>query len=284
MQDINKGKIKRYLSINFLKYILGRFKIIRLFYKNINLAKKKFSDNHIESSNKNYLQFNINNQVILSKLKKEGFYEGLKLNNKIIADLINLSNKSELISSKSQKKFNNFQDVNNFNRENDKPCCLLNLINPDLNKLVNDISRDQILLDIVESYLGNISKINTKVQWSTVCNASDEWREFNEQTVTFHYDVHDLNFVYVFFYLTECNRSSGAHQLIRGSHLNKKFFKHLIGSAKQKKENLEQDYDINDFIVVEGSTGYGFIEDTSCYHRALKPTNKPRLALQFRYH
>ena len=114
-------------------------------------------------------------------------------------------------------------------------------------------------------------------------NASDEWREFNEQTVTFHYDVHDLNFVYVFFYLTECNRSSGAHQLIRGSHLNKKFFKHLIGSAKQKKENLEQDYDINDFIVVEGSTGYGFIEDTSCYHRALKPTNKPRLALQFRY-
>ena len=161
---------------------------------------------------------------------------------------------------------------------------MLNLINPDLNKLVNDISRDQILLDIVESYLGNINKINTKVQWSAVCNASDEWREFNEQTVTFHYDVHDLNFVYVFFYLTECNRNSGAHQLIRGSHLNKKFFKHLIGSAKQKKENLEQDYNINDFIVVEGSTGYGFIEDTSCYHRALKPINKPRLALQFRYH
>ena len=279
-----RDNIKRYLSVNFLLYIFGRFKIIRLLYKNINLVIKKFTNKHLERSNTNYLAFNVDKQVVLNKLKKEGFYEGLKLNNKIIADLINLSNKSELISSKSQKKFNNFQDVNNFNKENDKPCCLLNLINPDLNKLVNDISRDQILLDIVESYLGNISKINTKVQWSTVCNASDEWREFNEQTVTFHYDVHDLNFVYVFFYLTECNRNSGAHQLIRGSHLNKKFFKHLIGSAKQKKENLEQDYDINDFIVVEGSTGYGFIEDTSCYHRALKPINKPRLALQFRYH
>ena len=279
-----KAKIKRYLSINFLLYILGRFKTIRLFYKNINLAKKKFFDNHIESSNKNYLQFNINNQVILNKLKKEGFYEGLKLNNKIIDDLINLSNKSELISNKSQKKFNNFQEVNNFNKENNRPCCLLNLISPDLNKLANDISRDQIFLDTVGSYLGNINKIDTKVQWSPVCNASDEWREYNEQTVTFHYDVHDLNFVYIFFYLTECDRNSGAHELIRGSHLNKKFFKHLIGSAKQKKEELEKDYSINDFIVIEGSAGYGFIEDTSCYHRALKPINKPRLALQFRYH
>ena len=279
-----KAKIKRYLSINFLLYILGRFKTIRLFYKNINFVKKKFSGNHIESTNSSYLQININNQVILSKLKKEGYYEGLKLNNKIIDDLINLSNKSELISNKSQKKFNNLQEVNNFNKENNRPCCLLNLISPNLNKLANEISRDQIFLDIVGSYLGNINKIDTKVQWSPVCNASDEWREYNEQTVTFHYDVHDLNFVYIFFYLTECDRNSGAHELIRGSHLNKKFFKHLIGSAKQKKEELEKDYNINDFTVIEGSAGYGFIEDTSCYHRALKPINKPRLALQFRYH
>ena len=50
------------------------------------------------------------------------------------------------------------------------------------------------------------------------------------------------------------------------------------------KEDLEQDYSTNDFIVVEGSAGYGFIEDTSCYHRALKPINKSRLCLQFRYH
>ena len=279
-----KEKIKRYLSINFLLYILGRFKIIRLFYKNFNLLKKKFINKNIEYSNKKYLEFNINGHIVLNKLKKEGFYEGLKLNNKIIDDLINLSNKSELISNESQKKFNNLQEVNNFNKENNRPCCLLNLTNPDFNKLANDISRDQIFLDIIGSYLGNINKIDTKVQWSTVCNASDEWREYNEQTVTFHYDVHDLNFIYIFFYLTECDRNSGAHELIRGSHLNKKFFKHLIGSAKQKKEELEKDYSINDFIVIEGSAGHGFIEDTSCYHRALKPVNKPRLSLQFRYH
>jgi hypothetical protein len=285
-----KNKIKRYLSINFIIYIFGRFKIIRLIYKNINLVKKKFTGKHIECSKKNYLQLNINKQTALNKLKKDGFYEGLMLDNKTIDDLINLSNKSELTpcssfsSNKIQQKFINFQDVNNFNKGNDKPCCLLNLINPDLKKLANDISRDQIILDIVGSYLGNINNIDVSVLWSSVCNASDEWREQEKQTVTFHYDVHDLNFVYVFFYLTECDKSSGAHQLIRGSHLNKKIFKHLIGSAKQKKEDLEQDYNTNDFVVVEGSAGYGFIEDTSCYHRALKPINKSRLCLQFRYH
>ena len=284
-----KAKIKRYLSINFLLYIFGRFRLIRFIYKNFNIIKKKFINKHIEPSNNDYFKFDISNQSIVNQLKKESFYAGLKLNNNILNDLINLSNKSELISTpnkvtKSQKKFNNFQDVNNFNKGNDKPCCLLNLTNPDLNRLADEISRDKILLDIVGSYLGNINKINTKIQWSPVCNASDEWREHNEQTVTFHYDVHDLNFVYVFFYLTECDRNSGAHQLIRGSHLNKKFFKHLIGSAKQKEEKLEQDYNKNDFIFVEGSAGYGFIEDTSCYHRALKPINKPRLCLQFRYH
>ena len=105
MQDINKAKIKRYLSINFLIYIFGRFKIIRLFYKSINLVKKKFTDKHIECSEKNYLEFNINKQTILNKLKKEGFYAGLILNNKIIDDLINLSNKSELVSLRSKKKF-----------------------------------------------------------------------------------------------------------------------------------------------------------------------------------
>ena len=99
-----KEKIKRYLSINFLLYILGRFKIIRLFYKNFNLLKKKFINKNIEYSNKKYLEFNINSHIVLHKLKKEGFYEGLKLNNKIIDDLINLSNKSELISNKNQKK------------------------------------------------------------------------------------------------------------------------------------------------------------------------------------
>ena len=284
LKESKKDKIKRYLSINFLLFLFGRFKLIRFLYKKYNFIKKKFVSKQIEALNNHYFGFDLDNQMVLINLKKEGFYEGLRLNNNVLNDLINLSNKSELVSYRGKKKFTSIEEANNFNKKNDKPCCLLNLTNPDLTKLADKISRDKILLDLVGSYIGNVNKIDTKIQWSLVCEASDEWREADNQTVTFHYDVHDLNFVYIFFYLTECDRNSGAHQLIRRSHLNKKFFKHLIGSVKQEEKKLEQYYNKNDFIFVEGSAGYGFIEDTSCYHRALKPINKPRLCLQFRYH
>ena len=40
----------------------------------------------------------------------------------------------------------------------------------------------------------------------------------------------------------------------------------------------------DDFKIIEGNAGCGFIEDTSCYHKAHIPETKPRLALQIRYH
>jgi len=284
LKETREAQIKRYLSINFLKFIFGRFKLIRLLYRKCNIIKRKFVSKQIETSNNNYLSCDSDNQTILTNLKKEGFYKGLKLNNNVLNDLKNLSNKSELYSPRIKKKFTSFEEVDNFNQKNDNPCCLLNLTNPDLNRFVDEISRDKILLDIVGSYLGNINKIDTRISWSSVCEANDAWREADNQTVTFHYDVHDLNFVYVFFYLTDCDKNSGAHQLIRGSHLNKKFFKYLLGSVKREEQELEEYYNKNNFIFVEGSEGCGFIEDTFCYHRALKPINKPRLCLQFRYH
>ena len=95
--------------------------------------------------------------------------------------------------------------------------------------------------------------------------------------------MYGLHYIYVFFYITDCNINSGAHQIIRGSHTKKKFFKHLIGSAKKTEAQLKNDYNLHDFINIEGPAGQGFIEDTSCFHRALPPENEPRLALQFRY-
>ena len=146
-----KSKTKRYFSITFLLYIFGRFRLVRFLYKNFNRIIKNFTNKSIESSNKNYLEYNTNYLTILNKLKKDGICEGFKLNSKILDELINLSNKSELIST-SQKKFHNFQDVNNFNEGNNKPCCSLYLTSPDLNKLAEEISRDQILLNIVRNF------------------------------------------------------------------------------------------------------------------------------------
>ena len=76
-------------------------------------------------------------------------------------------------------------------------------------------------------------KIDTKLTYSTVVNLEDSEREKYRQTVKWHYDVHDLNFLYIFFYISGADKYSGAHELIKNSHNKKSFFKHLIGSAKK---------------------------------------------------
>ena len=90
--ESRKTKIKRYLSIDFLLYIFGRFRLIRFIYKNFNIIKRKFISKKIEPSNNNYFKFDKNNQSIVNQLKKDSFYTGLKLTNYVLNDLIILSN------------------------------------------------------------------------------------------------------------------------------------------------------------------------------------------------
>ena len=274
------NKIKSYRSRNNLFYILGRFKLIRQLTKKFRalVNKRKI----IIHSNNNYLTDQVDLSNTLEKLNKEGYCEGLKLNKDVLDKLLLLSSSSDYIDN-NNRIFKSIKSIDEYNNKNNKPCCLLKLTNVELNKLANNISRDKYLLNLVNNYLGYINKIESKVQWSTVCNTTNDWREENGQTVTYHYDVYDLNFVYVFFYLTDCNVSSGAHQIIKGSHVKKNFFTHLVGSVKQTEKDLKQYFIEDKFITIEGQKGSGFIEDTSCFHRALPPLDKPRLTLQIRY-
>ena len=278
-------KISSYLSLHFLKYIFGRFVFIRLAYKYFNLLKK----NNIKCSNNNHIELFIDKNEIQRQIKKNGFYSGLKLKEQTINKILNSVNDSKLVSNRLDKdnnllNFKTLEEVNLYNENNPTPICIVNVVSENLKKICEEVSLDKTLIDIVSPYLGKINRIDIRIVWSPVCKANDNYRDKNGQTVTFHFDVHDLNFLYIFFYLTNCNINSGAHQLIRGSHTNKKFFKHLIGSVKNTDEQLKQDYKLIDFVSIEGNAGIGFIEDTSCFHRALPPKNGPRLALEFRYH
>lgn len=240
------------------------------------------------ASNKSYVEINKNNNDILNQLELDGLHEGFYLKKDVVEDLMSLSNKCELTHARNNKIFNNLEEVNIFNTNNKNPCTIVDLINDnenkisDLDTLIDEIARDKNLLSIANNYLGNVNKIYTKFTWSTVCDADSNWRK-NEQTIEFHYDVHDFGFVYVFFYLTDCNKLSGAHEVILGSH-NKKKISHLIGSAKSMEKELKEYYGKTNFKTIEGPSGYGFIEDTSTFHKAHAPKINPRLALQIRYH
>tara|TARA_B100002019_G_scaffold39811_1_gene33352 strand:+ start:5630 stop:6388 length:759 start_codon:yes stop_codon:yes gene_type:complete len=251
-------------------------------YKFINLRFSTVTKiNHTHSKPLKKLE---NNKKIINNIELKGYYEGLILNENLTKKFLELCKKTKIITTLDDKNFNSFEEVNNFNKNTDKPYTLLNLYSHELQDLTYSVARDEELISIAEKYLGRVNKIDTKVQWSPLCKADNDWREKNGQTVTYHYDVHHLNFLYVFFYLTDCNEDTGAHELIIGSHLKKNFFNHLLGSAKKNEDNLIKYYGRDNFKIVEGNAGYGFIEDTSCYHRARVPIKNDRIAIQFRYY
>lgn len=274
-------KLRNYFKLNYLKYIFGRFIFVRKIYKTI---KKNFLITKISPDASEHVSSTIPKNKIIDNLVTEGFATEISLKKETNNFILNNYKNSEFISYKiyNQERyvFKNFNHLQNSKIN----IPFLEVHNNNLFPLFDKISRSKILLDIATNYLGNVKKIDTKLTYSTVVNLEDSERERYRQTVNWHYDVHDLNFLYVFFYISGADKYSGAHEIIKNSHNNKSFFKHLIRSAKHNDNNLRKFYNGEDFFIIEGNPGEGFIEDTSCFHRALKPSLKPRLCLQLRYH
>ena len=274
-------RLNNYFKLRFLRYVFGRFNLVRKIYRVIN---KIFFNSKIFYDLNDYVLSYIPQSDILKSLATQGFSKEIHLK-KEINDLI-LSNykDSKFISYKiynqERYEFKNFNDL----KDSKIDIPYFELQNSNFIPIFDKISRSKLLIEIAKGYLGNIKKIDTKLTYSTVVNLEDSEREKYRQTVEWHYDVHDLNFLYIFFYISGADKYSGAHELIKNSHNKKSFFKHLIGSAKKNDSDLRKFYSKENFFVIEGLPGDGFIEDTSCFHRALKPSLKPRLCLQFRYH
>lgn len=151
------------------------------------------------------------------------------------------------------------------------------------NEIIRAIASDQLLVDVIERYLGFTPKlVEPYLFWSFNSGLSFEERVKRMQTVEYHFDVHSLSFTYVSFYLKDTDRHNGAHALIKGTH-NKKPVGLMFGSARISDEVAEATFGADNIVVVEKAAGAGFFEDTSCYHKALPPVTNDRLMLQLRY-
>lgn len=143
------------------------------------------------------------------------------------------------------------------------------------------IQNDPKLLEISSRYLNGDPRITAMLWWSFPKQASVEERLNAKQTVLFHFDLQAYQYIYFNFYLTEVDVTTGPHVVVLGSHRRKKF-SHLLGSANQSDENIIRYYGQENIVTIYGEAGYGFIEDSFCYHKAVAPTQKSRLLLQIR--
>lgn len=158
------------------------------------------------------------------------------------------------------------------------------VINPLGCDAIRRIVESEALRQTCMRYLGyQPPKADIRLFWSFVSNLSENERRQQFQTIDYHVDIHDFNFCYAHFYLTDTDARSGTHVMVRGSHTRKPLT-WLIGSARKSDAQIASRYTSHDVLTIEGPAGTGFLEDTSCYHKALPPLERMRLLLQIRYH
>ncbi len=149
--------------------------------------------------------------------------------------------------------------------------------------MIRAIAGDRFLFEVASLFLGyRPTEVSSWFFWSLANHLSDDERRAASQTIDYHYDVNGFNFLYVNFYLLDTDEMNGAHALVAGSSRNKRL-RHLLGTARLSDDEVRETYGPQAERVIEGPAGSGFLEDTSCYHKALAPVSTDRLMLQLRY-
>ena len=149
--------------------------------------------------------------------------------------------------------------------------------------MIRAIAGDEFLYQAASAFLGyRPRQVSSWLFWSLANQLTADQRRAAYQTIDYHYDVDGFNFMYANFYLLDTTARNGAHALIAGSSRRKRLG-HLLGIARLSDTEAWQTYGREAECTLEGPAGFGFLEDASCYHKALPPENGDRLMLQLRY-
>jgi len=176
-----------------------------------------------------------------------------------------------------------FEEVQGGRTPNGKLVALAQVLDPLRCPAILTVAQDPVLRSVVRGYLGyEPVRVAPILYWSPVSRLDPSHRRSLNQTIDFHYDVDSWNFLYAHFYITHTDEMSGAHVLIPGTH-RKKPLRMLLGPTRASLDDIEQLYGAGSAIIIEGPAGTGFVEDTSCFHRALPPIQSDRLLLQIRF-
>lgn len=175
------------------------------------------------------------------------------------------------------------EDLHDVELDLGREIALAECLSPTKGPGVVAIGNDPKLLDTVYLFMGRVPKqIEFRLMVSLVRSVSTLERLSQQQTVLFHYDLDDFESVFFNFYLTHCDADTGAHVLIPGSHRAKKM-KHLLRTTNHTDEELSRTYLTDRPVIVSGPAGFGFAENTFCFHKALAPFSSDRYMLQIRY-
>ena len=266
-----------------LHYALGRFRTVRLAYAGI----RRLTDGRVsvQQNGSSTLFPDADIKNIVQTISKEAVFLGLNLPANIVAE-IDAFARSEPLHTNYDPHGPTFQyaDVRQGKAPDGRSVPIGGIREPTRCPAVQAVVNDPVLRSIVRNYLGHEPReVMTIINWSFASDFSDEERRrLRHHVIDYHYDVGGYNFVYANFYITDTDRYSGAHVMMKRSH-NRKPLRMLLGSASANEARVHKQFGIENEITIEGPAGTGFVQDTSCYHRATPPTHGDRLMLAVRF-
>lgn len=268
-----------------LSYVLGRFKIVRTTYSGARRLAALRSPSTPDAVDAPTLFPGADVAKIVQAIREEAVFIGLQLPPSVVAEIEAFA-KSEPLHAIYDPKGPTFRysDVVQGKCVDGRTMPIGGITNPARCPAVQKVIDDPVLRAIVRRYLGHEPRqILPILHWSFGSEITDEERrKLKHHVIDYHYDVGGYNFVYASFYITDTDRYSGAHVMMKRSH-NRKPLRMLIGSATASEADVRRLYGIENEIVIEGPAGLGFVQDTSCYHRASPPTRGDRLMLALRF-
>ena len=221
----------------------------------------------------------------MQTIREEAVFVGLKLPAGIVAEIDAFARSEPLhaIYDPEGPTFR-YSDVVRGRSADGRPMPIGGIREPSRCAAVKAVVNDPVLRAIVRGYLGHEPRrVMTILDWSFASDITDEERRrLKHHVIDYHYDDGGFNFVYASFYITDTDRTSGAHVMMKRSH-NKKPLRMLLGSTVATETDVRRQFGIENEITIEGPAGTGFVQDTSCYHRATPPTHGDRLMLAVRF-
>jgi hypothetical protein len=133
------------------------------------------------------------------------------------------------------------------------------------------------LVDIVNSYRGQLTRLYEVDEWFTVPYPSSSERIASQQ---WHRDPEDAHVVKVFVYFTDVDEEAGPFEYVRGSAEGGRY-EHLWpwadGHRYVAAEELEPAVEAEDRVAVTGPAGTMLLADTGGFHRGGFALTKARV-------
>ncbi|EPE96159.1 hypothetical protein RGCCGE502_22020 [Rhizobium grahamii CCGE 502] len=268
-------------------YVFGRFHSIRIAYSAARRAAEYFQPPQWRAGTWSFPTLFPAADVpeIVKSIRKEAVFVGLNLPAYVVEEIKEFALRQPLhaIYDPNGPTFR-YSDVSDGTAADGRRMPVGGVSNPERCPAVQRLIDDPVLRSIVREYFGHEPrKIIALLHWSFGSPMDDEERRHLKHIVIdYHYDVDGYNLLYASFYITDTDRYSGAHVMMKRSH-NRKPLRMLIGSVRASVDAVYKYFGKENEIIIEGPAGTGFVQDTSCYHRASPPTRGDRLMLAIRF-